>query len=182
MGFRVPLLASRRFFGTHPRAIYFMPLPEGLNRSARSTIRTALRFTREGRDTRDDAVETEKPSQIRLRHGKRGGLRVTRNMAITTRLPGHDAELAAHRLLHGQLVDPTRHFTGAEHMPPRFTVAPHRIPRGRTATYFPEATVLVPVDHVAEINNPPRSKFIVITVQPTGDPAAALVGPRAARS
>ena len=172
----------RRFFATNPRAIYFMPLPEGLNRSACSTTRTVLRFARAGMDTRHDAVATEKPPQTPPRYGKRGGVRVPRNMAITTRMPGHDAELAAHQLFRGQLVDPTSHFNSVDSVPPRFTAAPCRIPRGRTARYFPEATVLVPDDLVVDIDNPPRSGLVVITAQPTGDPAAALVGLRAERS
>jgi len=58
-------------------------------------------------------------------------------------------------------------------------VAPYSIPRGCTATYFPEANVLVPVGSVAEISNTPTSKFVVITVKPAVDVATALAATRA---
>ena len=39
------------------------------------------------------------------------------------------------------------------------------IPIKCTATYFPEANVLVPIDSVAEKSNTPTSKYIVVTIQ-----------------
>jgi molybdopterin-dependent oxidoreductase alpha subunit len=67
-------------------------------------------------------------------------------------------------LVQGQLVDITGHFRGEQRHAPRFMVAPYEIPRRCTATYFPEANVLVPVDSVAEVSNTPTSKSVVITV------------------
>ena len=71
-------------------------------------------------------------------------------------------------LVQGQIVDLTSHFGGVERTARSFMVAPYRIPKGCTATYFPEANVLVPLDSVAEVSNTPTSKYIVITVQPSG--------------
>ena len=67
-------------------------------------------------------------------------------------------------LVQGQWVDLTGHFRGETRFAPRFMVAPYDIPRRCTATYFPEANVLVPVDSVAETSNTPTSKSVVITV------------------
>ncbi|MDB6169498.1 MAG: hypothetical protein JWM88_2362 [Verrucomicrobia bacterium] len=82
-------------------------------------------------------------------------------------------------LVQGQLVDLTSHFRGEERVAPRFMVAPYSIPRRCTATYFPEANVLVPVDSVAEISNTPTSKSVVITVKPSVDLPDALAALRA---
>jgi molybdopterin-dependent oxidoreductase alpha subunit len=66
----------------------------------------------------------------------------------------------------GQAVDLTSHFRGERRVARRFVVVPYPIPRGCTATYFPEANPLVPIDSVAERSNTPTSKFVVITAAP----------------
>lgn len=77
----------------------------------------------------------------------------------------------------GQFVDLTSHFgDGEQRVARQFMVAPYDIPRGCTATYFPEANVLVPIDSVAERSNTPTSKFVVITVAPAA-PGAGLANP-----
>ena len=86
------------------------------------------------------------------------------------------ADVAAAGLVQGQLVDLISHFRGEERRAPRFMVAPYPIPRGCTATYFPETNVLVPVDSVAEVSNTPTSKSVVITVRPAADAQAAGAG------
>ncbi|HEY4299754.1 MAG TPA: FdhF/YdeP family oxidoreductase [Candidatus Didemnitutus sp.] len=91
----------------------------------------------------------------------------------------NEQDLADHGLVQGQLVDLTSHFNGVERTAPCFMVAPYRIPRGCTATYFPETNVLVPIDSVADVSNTPTSKYVVITVRPTADPEAALARLRA---
>jgi molybdopterin-dependent oxidoreductase alpha subunit len=84
------------------------------------------------------------------------------------------ADMGDAGLVQGQLVDLTSHFRGETRHAPRFMVAPHDIPRRCTATYFPEANVLVPVGSVAEISNTPTSKSVVITVAPSpAGPAVA---------
>jgi molybdopterin-dependent oxidoreductase alpha subunit len=91
-------------------------------------------------------------------------------------------DIAAAGLVQGQLVDLTSHFNGVQRAAPRFMVAPYDIPRGCTATYFPEANVLVPIDSVAETSNTPTSKFVVITVKPAADPSAATAALRQERA
>ncbi|MCA1815582.1 MAG: FdhF/YdeP family oxidoreductase [Acidobacteria bacterium] len=70
-------------------------------------------------------------------------------------------------LIEGQIVDLVSHFEGEERVARRFRVVPYSIPRGCAATYFPEANVLVPVRHVAELSNTPASKSVVISLRPT---------------
>ena len=89
-------------------------------------------------------------------------------------------DMADAGLVQGQLVDLTSHFNGEQRVAPSFMVAPYDIPRGCTATYFPETNVLVPIDSVAEVSNTPTSKFVVITVQPALNPAGAATAMREA--
>jgi len=76
-------------------------------------------------------------------------------------------------------VDLASHFNGVTREAPGFMVAPFDIPRGCTATYFPEANVLVPVDSVAEISNTPTSKSVRITIRPAARAEAAIAAIRA---
>ncbi|MGE0708396.1 MAG: FdhF/YdeP family oxidoreductase [Planctomycetota bacterium] len=69
-------------------------------------------------------------------------------------------------LREGQRVDLTSHFRGERRLARGFVVVPYDLPRRCAATYFPEANVLVPVDHVAERSLTPASKSVVITVSP----------------
>lgn len=61
-------------------------------------------------------------------------------------------------------VDLISHFNGEERIAKGFLVIPFSIPRQCTATYFPEANVLVPIKSTARISNTPVSKAIIITV------------------
>lgn len=83
------------------------------------------------------------------------------------------ADMAAAGLVQGQWVDLTSEFNGRTRTAPHFMVAPYPIPRGCTATYFPEANVLVPIDSVAEISNTPTSKSVIIKIRPTPNAEAA---------
>ncbi len=74
----------------------------------------------------------------------------------------------------GQFVDLTSHFEDEERTAKHFMVAPFPIPRGCTATYFPEANVLVPINSTATRSNTPTSKSVVISIAPSPDPAAAF--------
>ncbi|MBA3762044.1 MAG: hypothetical protein H0X04_01705 [Chthoniobacterales bacterium] len=85
-------------------------------------------------------------------------------------------DVAAAGLQQGQLVDLTSHFEGEERVARHFQVAPYDLPRGCTATYFPETNVLVPINSVAERSNTPTSKFVIITVTPSADSESALQG------
>jgi len=83
-------------------------------------------------------------------------------------------DIAESGLMGGQFVDLTNFHGGRTRVARHFMVAPYRIPRGCVATYFPEANVLVPIESTAAISNTPTSKYVVITVQPSADQAAAL--------
>jgi len=61
-------------------------------------------------------------------------------------------------------VDLTSHFNGEERIAKGFLVIPYSIPKQCTATYFPEANVLVPIQSKARISNTPTSKTIIITI------------------
>lgn len=69
----------------------------------------------------------------------------------------------------GQFVDITSHYHDEERIARHFMVAPFSIPRGCTATYFPEANVLVPINSTAERSNTPTSKSVIISVAPSPD-------------
>lgn len=78
-------------------------------------------------------------------------------------------------LQQGELVDLTSYFGDGERRFARcFQVAPYRLPRGCTATYFPEANVLVPINSVAERSNTPTSKFVIISIARSHDPGSAV--------
>ena len=77
------------------------------------------------------------------------------------------ADIEAAGLSAQQTVDLVSHFDGEERVARRFLVVPYQIPRGCAATYFPEANVLVPVQHVADKSNTPASKSVVISIRPS---------------
>ncbi len=57
------------------------------------------------------------------------------------------------------------HFNGEQRIAENFLAIPYAIPRACTATYFPEANVLVALDNVAHTSNTPASKTVVITIE-----------------
>ncbi|QVY65435.1 FdhF/YdeP family oxidoreductase [Polaribacter sp. Q13] len=63
------------------------------------------------------------------------------------------------------LVDLTSHFKNEERIAKGFLVVPYDIPNQCTATYFPEANVLVPLKSKADISNTPTSKTVIITIK-----------------
>ena len=63
------------------------------------------------------------------------------------------------------LVDLTSHFNDEEREAKGFLVIPYSIPKQCTATYFPEANVLVPLKSKADISNTPTSKTVIITIK-----------------
>ncbi len=83
-------------------------------------------------------------------------------------------DVAESGLQQGQLVDLTSHHDDEERTARHFQVAPYKIPRGCTATYFPEANVLVPINSVADRSNTPTSKFVIISVAPSPDVEVAV--------
>ena len=83
-------------------------------------------------------------------------------------------DIAAAGLQQGQLVDLTSYYQDETRVARHFMVAPIEIARGCTATYFPEANVLVSINNSAERSNTPVSKSIVITIAPSKDVQAGV--------
>lgn len=69
----------------------------------------------------------------------------------------------------GEKVDITSHWDDADRHADGFSVVPYLIPKGCTATYFPEANPLVPLGSVARRSFTPTSKCIVVSVAKSGD-------------
>jgi len=65
----------------------------------------------------------------------------------------------------GQKVDLFNYYGGVERIARLFVVVPYNIPEGNTATYYPEANVLIPIDSVAEKSNTPTSKLVFIKIK-----------------
>jgi molybdopterin-dependent oxidoreductase alpha subunit len=66
----------------------------------------------------------------------------------------------------GQVVDLISRYDGQERIARSFRVVPYSIPRRCAATYFQEATVLVPVNYFADKSHTPASKSVVISIRP----------------
>jgi anaerobic selenocysteine-containing dehydrogenase len=66
-----------------------------------------------------------------------------------------------------QLVDLYSYFEGQVREARHFRVVPFDIPERCTATYFPEANVLVPIGDRARGSNTPASKRVVISFKPS---------------
>ena len=62
------------------------------------------------------------------------------------------------------LVDIKSHFNGEERIAKGFLVVKYNIPKQCTATYFPEANVLIPLKSVAKVSNTPASKTVIISI------------------
>ncbi len=77
----------------------------------------------------------------------------------------HPDDIADAGLSGGDVVDLFNRFEGTERVAHRFIVVPFDIPRQCSATYFPEANVLVPIGSVAEKSNTPTSKSVVIRIR-----------------
>lgn len=76
----------------------------------------------------------------------------------------HAEDLAERKIRVGDSVCITSHHQGRTREAENFIAVAYDIPRGNAAAYFPEANVLVPLEHVAEVSNTPASKAISITV------------------
>ncbi len=76
----------------------------------------------------------------------------------------NEKDMAREGLESGTIVDLHNHFGGIHRQARKFIVVPYAIPEKCTATYFPEANVLVPIDSTADKSNTPTSKTVVITL------------------
>lgn len=65
----------------------------------------------------------------------------------------------------GSAVDIVSHFGQSQRRATHFIIVPYDIPRRCTATYFPEANVLVPIESVADRSNTPTYKSIEVTLE-----------------
>lgn len=74
-------------------------------------------------------------------------------------------DMLDNQLKEGDVVDLINQDDGIERVAHAFIVVPYPIPKGCTATYFPEANVLVSISSVAEKSNTPVSKLVVIRVK-----------------
>lgn len=68
-------------------------------------------------------------------------------------------------LVNYQVVNLHNNFGGVHREAQRFIVVPYNIPKKCTATYFPEANQLIPIDSVGDVSNTPTSKSVVITIE-----------------
>jgi molybdopterin-dependent oxidoreductase alpha subunit len=77
----------------------------------------------------------------------------------------NQADMNTHALKQGDVVDLINNEDGRERVAHKFIVVPYPIPKKCTATYFPEANVLVSINSVAEKSNTPVSKAVVIKLR-----------------
>ena len=83
------------------------------------------------------------------------------------------ADITELGLADGQYVDIHGvHHDGVERVLRNFRVVSYPSPKGCVAAYYPEANVLVPMDHVAEGSNTPVSKTVLVRVEPTAHAGA----------
>jgi molybdopterin-dependent oxidoreductase alpha subunit len=75
-------------------------------------------------------------------------------------------DITAAGLQDGQVVDITSYFNGIERHAPAFRLVSFPVTPGCTASYYPEANILVPIDSLARTSGTPSSKFVVISVRP----------------
>jgi len=74
-------------------------------------------------------------------------------------------DMQLHGLQKLEKVNLISHFNDEKRHAFGFLVVPYNIPKQCTATYFPEANVLIPIKSIADISNTPTSKAIVISIQ-----------------
>jgi molybdopterin-dependent oxidoreductase alpha subunit len=74
-------------------------------------------------------------------------------------------DIEKHNLKDGEAVDLFNYDDGRERVARNFIVIGYPIPKKCTATYFPEANVLVPITSVAEKSNTPVSKGVRIKIR-----------------
>ena len=77
----------------------------------------------------------------------------------------NQADMNDQYLQQGDVVDIINNTDGRERVAHKFIVVPYPIPKGCTATYFPETNVLVPISSVADKSNTPVSKAVVVRVR-----------------
>jgi molybdopterin-dependent oxidoreductase alpha subunit len=77
-------------------------------------------------------------------------------------------DMNRHQLKKMDVVDLYNYHDNVERVARHFLVIPYPIPKGCTATYFPETNVLVPINSVAEKSNTPTSKMVILKIRKQG--------------
>ncbi len=77
----------------------------------------------------------------------------------------NQADMNSRGLEKASVVDLYNYSDGIDRIAHKFIVVPYPIPKGCTATYFPETNVLVPITSVADKSNTPVSKLVIIKVK-----------------
>lgn len=77
----------------------------------------------------------------------------------------NQADMNKRHLKQNDIVDLINEEDGRQRIAYKFIVVTYAIPAGCTATYFPEANVLVPINSVAQKSNTPVSKSVVIKIR-----------------
>ena len=81
------------------------------------------------------------------------------------RLPEDFSDEEKEALIKDNAVNLIGHYENEVRIAEKFLVIPYSIPKGCTATYFPEANVLVPIKSKARISNTPASKGVIISIK-----------------
>ncbi len=79
----------------------------------------------------------------------------------------NEADMRAAGIAPQTRVDLHSDFGGRRRSAYRFLAVPYPIPARCVATYFPEANVLVPLDHFAKGSFTPVSKNVIVTIEPS---------------
>ena len=77
----------------------------------------------------------------------------------------NQADINDRQLQQGDVVDIVNNTDDRERVAHKFILVPYPIPKGCTATYFPETNVLVSISSVAVKSNTPVSKAVVVRVR-----------------
>ncbi len=80
----------------------------------------------------------------------------------------HQADMEARDLKELDQVNLISEYDGIKRVAEGFKVVPYDIPKTCVATYFPEANVLVPLQHKADKSHTPASKSVIIRVEKVG--------------
>jgi anaerobic selenocysteine-containing dehydrogenase len=80
----------------------------------------------------------------------------------------NEADMRAAGIAPQTRVDLHSDFGGQRRSAYRFLAVPYPIPARCVATYFPEANVLVPLNHFARGSFTPVSKNVIVTIEPSG--------------
>jgi anaerobic selenocysteine-containing dehydrogenase len=81
----------------------------------------------------------------------------------------NEMDMTKRGLAQGDIVDLFNYHEGRERVAHKFIVIPFSIPEQCTATYFPEANVLVPINSTADKSNTPTSKMVILKVRKHGE-------------